>query len=50
MKTVNFKAFAKDKIEENALDFLKGGGVDGDGTDILLGGCVLRSILRIMIC
>ena len=30
MKTVNFKAFAKDKIEENALNFLKGGAGDND--------------------
>ena len=26
MKTVNFKAFAQDKIQEKQLNFLKGGG------------------------
>lgn len=36
MKTVNFKAFAKDKIEENALNFLKGGSGTGDGNDLLV--------------
>ena len=36
MKTVNFESFAKDKIQEKELNFLKGGGV-GDGfPDILV--------------
>lgn len=34
MKTVNFQSFAKDKIQEKALNFLKGGG--GDPVDDLI--------------
>jgi hypothetical protein len=33
MKTVNFKSFAKDKIQEKELNYLKGG-ID-PGADIL---------------
>jgi len=34
MKTVNFELFAKDKIQENELNFLKGG-IAGANDDIL---------------
>ena len=33
MKTVNFKSFAKDVIQENELNYLKGG-VNGAGDPI----------------
>jgi len=33
MKTVNFESFAKDKIQEKEMNFLKGGITPGD--DIL---------------
>ena len=36
MKTVNFESFAKDKIQENELNFLKGGLYPTDpGADVL---------------
>ena len=35
MKTVKFEAFAKDKIQESELNFLKGGFVSADD-DILV--------------
>ena len=36
MKTVNFESFAKDKIQEKELNFLKGGGVGDPVRDILI--------------
>ena len=37
MKTVNFESFAKDRIQEKELNFLKGGGSNGnDLPDILI--------------
>ena len=37
MKTLNFESFAKDKIQEKELNFLKGGfvGSDDPGADVL---------------
>lgn len=35
MKTANFKSFAKDKIQENELNFLKGGGIGDPVSDVL---------------
>ena len=37
MKTVNFELFAKDKIQEKDLNFLKGGiaATDDPGQDVL---------------
>ena len=37
MKTVNFESFAKDKIQEKELNFLKGGivGSDDPVSDVL---------------
>jgi len=36
MKTVNFESFAKDKIQEKELNFLKGGGAGDPVHDILI--------------
>ena len=36
MKTVNFESFAKDKIQEKELNFLKGGGLGDPPPDILI--------------
>jgi natural product precursor len=36
MKTVNFKSFAKDKIQEKELNFLKGGANGDPLSDILI--------------
>jgi len=36
MKTVNLASFAKDKIQENELNFLKGGRMSNDPVDDLL--------------
>ena len=36
MKTVNFESFAKDKIQEKELNFLKGGTNGLPGTDIII--------------
>jgi hypothetical protein len=35
MKTVNLELFAKDKIQEKAMNYLKGGGSDDPGADVL---------------
>ena len=35
MKTVNFKAFAQDKLQENELNFLKGGNAGNPVEDLL---------------
>jgi natural product precursor len=36
MKTVNFKSFAEDKIQEKELNFLKGGAHGDPLSDILI--------------
>ena len=36
MKTVNFESFAKDKIQEKELNFLKGGATGDPVRDILI--------------
>jgi len=36
MKTVNFELFAKDRIEENELNYLLGGIMEGSGDDIIV--------------
>ena len=36
MKTVNFKSFAKDVIQEKELNYLKGGNSKGDPVEDLL--------------
>ncbi len=35
MKALNFESFAKDKIQEKELNFLKGGGSDDPVSDVL---------------
>jgi hypothetical protein len=35
MKTVDFKAFAQDKIQENELNYLKGGNVGNPVEDLV---------------
>ncbi len=36
MKTVNFESFAKDKIQEKELNYLKGGAYGDPLSDILI--------------
>ena len=35
MKTVNFKSFAQDKIQENELNYLKGGAAGNPVEDLI---------------
>ena len=35
MKTANFKSFAQDKIQENELNYLKGGNAGDPVTDLV---------------
>jgi hypothetical protein len=35
MKTVNFKSFAQDKLQENELNYLKGGNSGEPVTDLI---------------